>query len=168
MKFRRTLKTDILDVMIIINQAQEYLKSQNIDQWQNNYPNEETIASDIDLGYGYVLTEGTKIIATSAISFDGEPTYDKIYEGQWLSDFDYAVIHRIAVNSDLKGKGLSSLILDETERLCKDKSIRSIKVDTHEQNTSMQRLLIKNGFTKCGLILLKDGSRRIAFEKLLF
>lgn len=41
-----------------------------------------------------------------------------------------------------------------------------IKVDTHEENISMQKLLKKNNFKYCGIIYLEDKSKRIAFEKI--
>ncbi|HBN29292.1 MAG TPA: GNAT family N-acetyltransferase, partial [Clostridiaceae bacterium] len=47
------------------------------------------------------------------------------------------------------------------------KGVHSIKIDTHRENKSMQRLLKKNGFEYCGIIYLKDKSERIAFEKTL-
>jgi hypothetical protein len=30
----------------------------------------------------------------------------------------------------------------------------------------MQNLLIKNGFSKCGIIYLEDGAERLAFQKI--
>ena len=39
-----------------------------------------------------------------------------------------------------------------------------IRVDTHEANLPMQRLLEKNGFVKCGKIQVADGTERIAFQ----
>ncbi len=167
MKFRRAINEDVFDIMNIINQAQVYFKEQGIDQWQNNYPNIETINSDIENEYGYVLSKDNKIVATAAISFDGESTYDSIYDGEWLSSDDYAVIHRVAVDNTYKGLGLSSKIIRYVEKLCLDKEINSIRIDTHEENISMQRSLKKNGFKYCGVIFLEDGSKRIAFEKIL-
>lgn len=167
MKFRKTTEKDINDVMKIIKQAQEYFKENNINQWQNNYPNFETIKTDIINGYSYVLLDNNTIVATAAISFDGEITYKNIYNGNWLSNDKYAVIHRVAVDSNLKGLGLSSEILKNVEKMCLEKNIHSIKIDTHEENLSMQKLLQKNNFQYCGVIYLEDKSRRIAFEKLL-
>ena len=80
---------------------------------------------------------------------------------------NYAVIHRIAVDHELKGIGLSSEMIKQTELMCNKKSVGSIKVDTHEDNQAMQRSLIKNGFDYCGVIYLADGSKRVAFEKCL-
>jgi predicted GNAT family N-acyltransferase len=167
MEFRKTVKTDINDVMNIIRQAQVYFKELGINQWQNDYPNVEIINNDIDNENSYVLLKDNNIVATAAVSFEGEKTYDSIYEGQWISNKEYAVIHRIAVNNNYKGLGISSKIIRNVEQLCLKKSVYSIKVDTHEENLSMQKMLKKNQFQYCGVIYLEDGSKRIAFEKIL-
>lgn len=167
MEFRKSTEADIDEIMKIINQAQQYLKGQNIDQWQNNYPNIQVIKQDILDESSYVLTEGDLIIGTVCISFDGERTYDKIYEGQWKSNQDYAVIHRIAIRDEYKGRGYSGYIIKKAEEMCLKRNVHSIRVDTHKDNISMQKLLAKQGFEYCGLIYLGDGSPRIAFEKLV-
>ncbi len=166
MEFRRTTAADLGSIMDIIRQAQEYLKNQGIDQWQNNYPSTGTILEDIRKGYGYVLLENNRILGTVAITFDGDRNYDFI-DGKWLTDSPYAAIHRIAVQSGYKGKGLASVIIGNIVRMCQDKGTQSIRVDTHEKNLSMQRLLLKNGFLACGVIYLQDGAKRLAFEKIL-
>ncbi len=167
MEFRKTVKTDINDVMNIIRQAQVYFKELGINQWQNDYPNVEIINNDIDNENSYVLLKDNNIVATAVISFEEEKTYDSIYEGQWISNKEYAVIHRIAVNNNYKGLGISSKIIRNVEQLCLKKGVYSIKVDTHEENLSMQKMLKKNQFQYCGVIYLEDGSKRIAFEKIL-
>lgn len=165
-KLRRTRDEDVIRVMEIIKQAQEYFKARNIDQWQNGYPEKEVIKADIQSGWSYVWKEKDKIVATAAISFDGEPTYDEIYNGEWFSSGEYAVIHRICVDNEYKGLGLASQILDSAESLCVDRNVHSIKIDTHRENISMQKSLIKNGYKYCGIIYLEDKSERVAFEKI--
>ncbi|MFS0781064.1 GNAT family N-acetyltransferase [Bacillus sp. 1P06AnD] len=166
LEFRKTTDTDIEHVMEIIKQAQEYFKENNIDQWQDNYPTSQTIENDILNGNSYVLLDKGAVAATAVISFDEEPNYKRIYDGQWLSDGKCAVIHRLAVDNTLKGLGISSSIFQITEKMCLEKGINSIKVDTHEQNRSMQRLLEKNGYMYCGIIYVANGGKRVAFEKL--
>ena len=167
MEFRKAIETDIPDIMHIIAQAQAYFKAQGIDQWQNGYPNEEIIKNDILSGRNYVLIDGDKIAATVSVSFDGEKTYDTIYEGNWITTAEYSVIHRMAVDNAYKGLGLSAQIIEFASMLSKEKDIFSIKVDTHEDNISMQKALKKNGFQYCGIIYLEDGNKRVAFEKTL-
>ena len=143
---RYTKLEDIERVMEIIKQAQQYFKEKGINQWQNGYPNAKVIENDIKNGHSFVLIKNNEIVGTIAISFEGEATYNKIFEGDWKSNDNYAVIHRIAVDHELKGIGLSSEMIKQTELMCNKKSVGSIKVDTHEDNQAMQRSLIKNGF----------------------
>ena len=167
MEFRKSTKSDITKIMDIVKQAQAYFKEQNIDQWQNNYPNEEVINNDIENGESYVMLENGNIIATTVISFTKETSYENILDGKWITNGDYGVIHRIAVDNTQKGKGLSHKIIKYAEEVCKQNNIHSIKVDTHEENIPMQNLLKKNGFKYCGIIYLEDGGKRVAFEKTL-
>ncbi len=166
MKLRKATETDIKSIMNIVKQAQYYFKENGINQWQNNYPNIETIKNDIKNGYAYVLEDNGQVLGTVAVSFDGEKTYDTIYDGQWLSNNKYAVIHRMAVDNNCKGKGLSEVIMKYIKNLCLEKDIHSIKIDTHEENKSMQRVIAKNDFKYCGIIYVDDKSSRMAFEKL--
>ena len=166
-KFRQATKEDISAIMAIIEQAQSYLKEKGVDQWQNNYPNEEIIGLDIKQGMSFVLTIEAAIAATAAISFDGESTYDSIYEGSWLNQEPYAVIHRIAADSSVRGRGVSSEILAHLEKLTLDRNIKNIRTDTHQDNLTMQGFLKKHGFIYCGVIYLKDGAKRVAYQKVL-
>lgn len=167
MEFRSACKSDLDEIMDIIKVAQEHFKDHGIDQWQNNYPNHQVIEKDIENNSSYVLIEDDKVMGTVMVSFDGEETYNTIYEGEWLSRGNYAVIHRMAVDFNRRGSGLASEFIAEIEKLCKDKRINSIKVDTHRANIPMQKLLLKNGYKQCGIIYLLDSSERLGFEKLL-
>lgn len=168
MEFRKSVKSDIPKIMSIIKQAQAYFKDQNIDQWQNGYPNEEVINNDIKNEESYVMIKDNEILATTVISFQKESSYKNIIDGKWLTNGDYGVIHRVVVDNTYKGLGLSHKIIKYTEKLCLEKGVHSIKVDTHEQNIPMQILLKKNGFEYCGIIYLEDGGKRVAFEKTFY
>ena len=167
MNFKQATTHDLPLIMNIIKEAQSYFKQNHINQWQNNYPNNQTIENDIKNGYSYVLLEEEEIIATVCVSFDGEANYENIMDGSWLSNGEYAVIHRLAVKDTHKGKGISTIVFKKIEDMCIEKGITSIKVDTHEENASMQKLLQKNNFQYCGIIFVADQSPRVAFEKIL-
>jgi len=167
MEFIKAIEEDVNSVINIIKQAQAYFKEQAISQWQDNYPNFETVKQDIINKSGYVLLKDNNVVGTVVLSFDVEKNYEFIYNGEWVSDDKYAVIHRMAVDSSYKGIGLSSIIIKNIEKICMDKGIHSIRIDTHKENISMQRLLQKNGFQYCGIIYLYDKSKRLAFEKIL-
>ncbi len=80
------------------------------------------------------------------------PTYAAIEDGQWLDDtLPYGTVHRLA--SAGKHKGVASAVLDWSMEHC-----QSLRADTHADNKIMQHLLEKNGFTRCGVIHVADGS----------
>lgn len=167
MEFRKSKKSDIKEIINIIEEAQNYFKENNIDQWQDGYPNEESIINDIENGQSYVLLKDNKVIATAYLSFNGETDYKIIYDGNWISNGDYAVVHRVAVSSNIKGNGVAAELFNHIEKICLENNINHIRIDTHRHNKSMQKFLSKNQFEYCGVIYLKDKSERIAFEKIL-
>lgn len=166
MEIRKSNEQDVEHMMTIISQAQAYFKSQGIDQWQDGYPNEEQLLGDIQKQNSYVLYDHG-IIGTMYFAIEDDINYMTI-EGEWKThNQPYAVIHRIAVDNQIKGKGLAKQFLDYAQSVCEDAHISSIRIDTHEDNLSMQRFLKKNGFEFCGHIRLQSGAPRIAFEKIL-
>ena len=42
----------------------------------------------------------------------------------------------------------------------------SLRADTHADNKVMQHLLESEGFTRCGIIQVEDGTPRIAYQRL--
>ena len=183
MSFRKSTFDDIDRILEIIEKAKAELKKMGLDQWQKGYPNREVIESDVKKGISYVLEEiaennenseekvSGKIVGTIVLSPEREEPYSKI-EGKWITDDDdYVVVHRLAVDSDVKNKGLATKILEFSEGVCIENKILSLKADTHENNEPMKRLLAKNGFSFCGLIYLDRepdlGAKRIAYEKII-
>lgn len=166
MNLRRTQAEDKEKILRIYHQAKAYFKENGIDQWQDGYPNEESLKVDCQNGISYVAEENGVVIATAGIIFGTEKTYDKIYEGSWLSNAEkYGIIHRIAVAAEEKGKGTAIWLLGQAEGMCYERGAESMRADTHEDNKPMQRLLAKCGYQRCGIIYLEDGAKRVAYEK---
>jgi ribosomal protein S18 acetylase RimI-like enzyme len=64
----------------------------------------------------------------------------------------------------MKGKNVASLFIEKAKEIGREKDIFNIRIDTHEKNVSMQRMVEKNGFKKTGIIYVKDGSPRYAYQ----
>ena len=88
-----------------------------------------------------------------------DPTYATIYEGAWLSDAPYGVMHRVAVAK--RGRGVASACFDYALGQC-----GNVRIDTHRDNQPMQAALLKNGFAYCGIIYLANGAERMAYQKI--
>lgn len=167
MEFRQANISDLDQIVEIIELSKKYLKETKVDQWQDGYPAKKDLRRDIESRNSYVLTNKDEIVATTVISLDGESTYNSIFNGEWITNEEYIVMHRVAVHDRYKGKGIFKELIKEAENLALNKGIFSIKIDTHRDNISMQKAVLKNDFKKCGIIYLEDGSERIAFEKVM-
>ena len=167
MELRKARPEDLPEIAKIYDSARAALNAQGVDQWQDGYPNESSAREDICAGRGYVLVENGAVAATACLDFGHEPTYDKVYGGQWKGTGEYGFLHRVAVLPVCKGKGAAGLFFGELKRLAKERGVTVLRGDTHRDNLPMQRTMAKNGFEPRGTILLEDGSQRIAFECLL-
>ena len=165
LNFRKANIQDSLEIWEILQQAIERRRKDGSRQWQDGYPNPETVKSDIENGVGYVLTDHHKIIGYAAVISNDEPAYNGI-EGSWLTEGEFLVIHRVAVSDEFLGKGMARKIFQFIEKIAEEQGIHSIKVDTNFDNPAMLHLLEKLGYVYCGEVLMR-GSARKGFEKIL-
>lgn len=159
MNIRKTELTDIDELQKLYEHARVFMAHHgNPTQWGSNYPPISLIEQDIRDGVSYVCEEDGQLLAAFFYKKGRDDTYAKIYDGQWLNDEAYGVVHRIA--SSGARKGCASFCLDWALKQC-----GNLKIDTHRDNRIMQHLLDKNGFTYCGVIYLDDGTERLAYQK---
>ncbi len=166
MRFRRAIASDHEAIWRIFAAAIRRLEEAGIDQWQHGYPNPATIAEDIEQGQGWLIEEHDCVVAYGSVIFTGEPAYDQITNGQWLSlASDYVVVHRLCVAEAVLGMGYGLRFMEEVEAMIGD-NVSSFRVDTHADNRAMQQMLRKLGFTPCGTVTI-DNRPFLAYEKLL-
>lgn len=163
--FRKAADADVSAITAILKMAVRQMLAEGKQQWNESYPNEIHVRTDIDKGVGYVLERDKEIVAYAAVVFDGEPAYDSL-DGKWLSDEKYVVVHRMAVSQTMKGKGLGGAFMQAIEEYARSLGVKSFRIDTNFDNYAMLALLTKLGFTYCGEIQYESGSRK-AFEKLI-
>lgn len=142
-------------IMEMIDKGRKHIQTYHIDQWINGYPSIDVIKEDINTNRGYLLVNNNEILAYYAL-LEHDECYDYI-EGEWLNNETYVAIHRV-VTKDFNS-GLGSKLFDELK-----KRYSHIRIDTHDGNISMNKCLIKNKFKYCGIIYLKDRSKRNAYE----
>jgi hypothetical protein len=160
MEIRLTSLEELDTVMAIYDHARQYMRQNgNHNQWIDGYPSIELITKDIEEKRSYVCIEDNRIEGVFCFTIGIDSTYLKIYEGEWLNDRSYGVVHRIASASHKKG--VASFCLDWCYEQC-----QNIRIDTHEDNSVMHNLLLKNGYERCGIIYLESGAPRVAYQKM--
>lgn len=159
MEIRKTQVEEIETVMRLYGRARAFMRATgNKNQWINGYPSRETVLQDIGRGDSYVCVEDDgEITGVFCFRQGTEPGYRLIEQGEWLNDEPYGVIHRLASSGKRKRLG------DECIRWCFSRC-PNLRVDTHRDNRVMQNVLERNGFRRCGIIYVEDGTPRIAYQ----
>lgn len=162
MEIRHTERKDLDTVLEIYAHARKFMREHgNPNQWSAyGWPPKSLIEKDIAEKKSYVCIEEGEIAAV--FFYDQgeriESTYNTI-EGKWIGNETYGVVHRIASSGKYKGAGTFCIrwAIEQSGHL---------RMDTHRDNTVMQKCLEKIGFTYCGIIYIResDDNERLAYE----
>ena len=157
MQVRLTTEADLERVMEIYHGAQAFMAAHgNPTQWRNVYPTPEIVQEDIALRRGYVCEENGHLYAAFMLLEGEDPNYRRI-DGAWLNDLPYQTLHRVASSGERKG--MVDFIVQWALTRCDN-----LRGDTHADNLPMQRAFERNGFRRCGIVWMQDGTERIAYQ----
>lgn len=167
---------DIPAVLLMYAHSKSVMRaSGNMLQWGGTYPDEQQLRDDITRGISYVIEEhcvttdegaaskegAMRTIGTFAFIVGKEPTYSVIEDGSWEDDdVPYGTIHRLACAEGVKG------VAQTCFEYC-DRHAPTLRVDTHADNIIMNHIAQKEGFTCRGIIHVKDGTQRNAYQRLM-
>lgn len=155
---RRAAESDLRAIMEVYCTARSFMaENGNQAQWGNAYPPEALIRKDLERGRLFVCAADGEVHGAFALCAGPDPTYAEIEGGVWKTAGPYTVIHRLAGDGRVHGLFSQCMAFSRTR-------FPVLRADTHVDNHIMQHLLEKNGFKLCGIIHVKDGSPRIAYE----
>lgn len=158
MMIRPATIRDLPAIEAVYAAARAYMvQSGNPNQWGDGHPPRALLESDIEKGDLFVCEIDGEIRGAFALLFGADPTYSYIEDGAWPNDLPYATIHRIA--SDGRVKGIFTKCFEYAL-----KHADEIRIDTHHDNKTMQHVVLKHGFIRCGIIYLANGDPRIAYQ----
>ena len=159
MDIRKAEFSDIPRILEICEEARLIMRSDgNMTQWTGGYPSEDAFKADIERSVGYIIEKDGIAQGYFAFIPGIEPTYLKIESGKWLDDSaPYCTIHRIASTRESHG------IARQCFNWCLQKC-GNLRIDTHVDNHVMRHCVEKFGFRYCGIIHLKNGDPRLAYQ----
>ena len=164
---RYATNADLSNIMVIINEAKDFLKQSGSSQWQGTYPDEDTILTDIKNKSALVLIVDDKVTGYAASVVGIEPTYQKI-NGEWKNtNDDYATFHRLAISSKYRGMHLANFMFSDLISIMVNQGIKNFRIDTSRKNQIMQHLALKNNFIERGIIMVDEDPEdpsRLAYE----
>lgn len=157
LKIRLATQNDFSRIDELYDGARSYMASYgNTTQWTNGFPNSATLVDALNKDEAFVCVDDSKdnlVVGVFVLSHD-EPAYHQL-DGQWSSNDDYVVIHRLAA---MPGCGAGQFIFNEV--MSKHNYIR---IDTHKNNKPMIHIFEKLGFKYIGVVMYErpggDGER---------
>lgn len=167
--YRKATLEDLPQVMEAVEDSRALLKEQGNGQWQDGYPNQKDFENDINNGRLFVLPDREdpeQIAGVMALTYY-EEDYHHLYEGEWLSELPYMVMHRVALKKKYRGQGYGKDLFAAFAEQARKEGFRSLRIDTHEGNAIMRHLLKQAGFSLCGRVILPPHKDRMVFERIL-
>lgn len=164
MKFVKAKPEQFAEIVRIYEHVKDLLNDKDIDQWTEDYPDREVIRKDLENRNMYLLVNEGEIAAIAVLDQNQEPEYQVI---PWQDKAgDFLVVHRLCVNPDFQGKGISRVLLDEIEQFAKDHGYTSIRLDTQMINERAMNLYESHDYEKRGKFYFSHASWPfMAFEK---
>ena len=160
MKIEQAGEEKFPEILEIYSSARDFMREcGNGEQWKSAYPPRELVESDIKKGNLYTVTDCGEILCVFYEDFGEDADYRSIYEGEWRTKAPYGIIHRIAVSNRARGRGVSAIVFSHVLE-----KYGSVRIDTHRNNIPMQRALAKFGFERAGIIYIRGGEERVAYE----
>ncbi len=152
MKITPAENEDFQEIWEIILACKDHLISQNIFQWDEEYPKPSHIKNDIANGALVKYVLDGRIVGI--ISFDScqTPEYQSVH-WQFTTE-PIAVIHRLAVHPKFQNNGFSSRLMEFAEKTIADTKVSSIRLDAYAGNPMLLEYYVKKGYLKAGEIYL--------------
>ena len=166
MKIRKAQTSDLKNIMKMYKSCVTGMIKSGIDQWDDTYPDTETIVQDLENQTYYVAEEEGEIIGGINIDKDQDPTYLDI---NWQDTSNqFLVVHRLGVKEENWGDRIGKALMIFTEELVMKKDLKSIRLDTYSGNPKAMEFYIRLGYRELGAIYLKlDKNEYYCFEKII-
>lgn len=150
---KRAQPADLPTVMEIINHAKARLKAEGSPQWQDGYPNDDTLRHDIAGLACYLLMVDDQVAGTASMIVGDDLHYQELAGGHWANETDpYATIHRIAIAPGHAGQNLSYYFFSNLISQAYAEGVRNFRIDTHDLNKRVQAIVARVGYTYRGTI----------------
>ncbi len=151
--FRRAKPADFKTIAALYEAAVCDLRSKQIDQWDEIYPDKKTLKWDIRKRQMYVLTQDDQIVSAVVLNKRQHQLY-KVVKWFYVRP---AVIHRLCVHPDHQYCGIGKKTVICAERQLRRTRRCSIRLDAFAQNPAALRLYEGLGYLQVGRIQLRKG-----------
>ena len=166
MIIRKANTADLGNIMLMYKSCVKGMLENDIDQWDDTYPNSEIILADIKMRTYFVAELEGEIIGGINIDENQDKTYLTI---DWADKTNqFLVVHRLAVVEEKWGDGIGKELMLFVEEVVVEEGYQSIRLDTYSGNPKAMDFYRRLGYTELGTIDLKpDKDKYYCFEKII-
>lgn len=162
LSFRFANKEDLPVLFDLYKRGIEGMQKAGIDQWDNEYPNTQTITDDVENCDLHLCICDGEIAAAFALNREVEEEYKT---ASWEKPkAHFIAMHRLCVSPGLERRGIGRACMLEIERFAKENGFDAIRLDTFSKNTKALPMYESLGFKAVGEAFWSKG-RFIIFEK---
>ncbi|MBP1614760.1 MAG: acetyltransferase [Bacteroidetes bacterium] len=142
-------------IMQMVRAVTLRMNSQGIYQWDEVYPDEETIINDLEKGFGYGYFEEDRLCAYLAVNEYCDSEYDAV---DWeVREGEFLILHRLLVNPEQQGKGIAKKLLAFVEDYALQAGYATIRLDAFATNSSALALYEGRGYRRRGIVSFRKG-----------
>jgi len=166
MNITAAVPKEINKIKTLVQSIIKDMQNSGSDQWDEFYPDIQTITDDLKKNSLYVLRDGEKYIGMVVLNEKQDNEYKTV---NWSGGNDSVlVIHRLCVHPDWRGKGLANRLMDFAEDYAAINGFKSIRLDAYSVNPAAVGLYNKRGYRKVGHVFFQRRKFPFyCFEKIL-
>jgi GNAT superfamily N-acetyltransferase len=161
---RKATQTDRDELLALVGACIDGMRSQQIEQWDEHYPNAGAIDRDLAQGTAYVGLWGNRLVAMIVVNEYQDPEYAEV---PWqYAEGAIAVVHRLMVHPMAEGRRVARAMMAFAEQLAIEQGNAIIRLDAFSLNPRALRLYHALDYRDAGTIRLRKGIFH-CFEKRL-
>ena len=166
MIIRKANKTNLNNIMLMYKSCVKGMLANDIDQWDESYPNAEVIMEDLIAQTYFVAIKNNIIIGGINIDQNQDKTYLEI---DWEDTSNsFLVVHRLGVKEEFWGKKIGKKLMTFAENMVIEKGLKSIRLDTYSGNPKAMDFYRRLGYRELVSINLKPNKNEYyCFEKII-
>lgn len=164
MKITKASIEELKAILSMYQLAKKDLDENNIHQWDQQDPSQQTIKEDIKKGNLYVAKKGETILGSIVLDEEMEPEHQQV---KWLVPIQSALyLHRLVVHPNYQGEGTGKALMKFADEYAKKHGYTSIRLDAYEENEIARNLYRQFGYKQAGKVYFpRREAPFICYEK---
>ena len=148
MRIEPAIAADVPEVMGIITRCVTAMRAGGIQQWDETYPNLETVANDFAAHALFVIREARSCIAAVCLN-EVQPEQYAPLPWQYVGG-RALVIHRLCVDPATQQRGAGRALMDFAEDFARRGGFASIRLDAYTGHPRALKLYERRGYQFVG------------------